>query len=94
MANKRRFVGSSRCYIRLLSDITLEKGQYGAGDKSTKLKVFHPDLVQSKSMIVEGWQGSGTGSGNVERRIKFDCMDNLDSDGNPIEYKSSIITYC
>lgn len=59
-ANKRKFIGSSVCYIRLLDDMTLDTDQ--------TISIYHPDLVQTKQFVIQGWDSS-TGKRRV-RKIK------------------------
>ena len=85
-ANKRRFIGSSNCFIRLLSDIDLytnvrkeqkARSTYGEiyenikGEKSIQtIVLYHPDLVAPKVLRLEGWDKDK--NTNTVRNINFD----------------------
>ena len=43
-AKKRKFIGSSICYIRLLDDMMLDTDQ--------TISIYHPDLVQTKQFVI------------------------------------------
>ena len=58
-ANLRRFVGNSNCCIRLISDYTVENDTTKPGNP-LNITLYHPDLVQSKNLFVEGWNDNGT----------------------------------
>ena len=51
LANRRKFIGTAQCYIRLLSDYTIGNTS-GVPDA---VSLYHPDLVQNKYMYLEGW---------------------------------------
>jgi len=50
-ANKRKFIGSSVCYIRLLDDMTLD----APASPDQTISIYHPDLVQTKQFVIQGW---------------------------------------
>jgi hypothetical protein len=71
-ANKRRFIGSSQCYIRILNDITLTLDTNDTiVEQSTQQSIvfYHPDLVQTKYFTVQGWDGINKTLKN--RKINF-----------------------
>ena len=79
LANKRKFIGGSCCYIRLLNDLELlsngkERYINNKGDDETHgIELFHPDLVQIKFIKFEGWgyDADANKYTNIMRTIKY-----------------------
>lgn len=99
-ANKRRFVGTAQCYIRLINDYdvtgTIDSADYDSFDKHTsrRIDLYQPDLVQSKQMLIEGWHNpratdEHSYDGNhIQRTIRFSYVNAT------IPYEALFYCYC
>ena len=78
VANQRRFIKNSSCFIRVINDYVLEASEYDASDpsKPNRINVYHPDLIQVKRMTIQGWGNVRDGEPDYlkKRTISFNCQ--------------------